>query len=310
MSRFIYIRVALAVFTIGVLAAPASAQTPAVIDPRIVEFDPSPDHSATGSNGLPVLTRYDLELYLLGGTQPVQVANLGKPTPQTDGKIRVDFSTLLNPWPAAGTVYEARVAAVGPNGVGRSNESNTFMFSSLCSSAITPTSVSLAGAASTGTVAVSGVTGCAWSASSSASWITITGGASGSGNGTVSYSVTTNASTTSRSGSLSIAGHTFSVTQAGGCTFSISPGATTVSAAAATGTVAVTGMTGCAWTATSSASWITITGGASGSGNGSVGYSIAANTTTSARTGTVTIAGRTFTVTQEAASCTFTLSSV
>src|SRR5688572_27776799 len=158
MSRFIYIRVALAVFTIGVLAAPASAQTPAVIDPRIVEFDPSPDHSATGSNGLPVLTRYDLELYLLGGTQPVQVANLGKPAPQADGKIRVDFTTLLNPWPAAGTTYEARVAAVGPSGTTRSTESNTFAFSSPCSSSISPTSVSVGATASTGTVAVNGVT--------------------------------------------------------------------------------------------------------------------------------------------------------
>ena len=60
----------------------------------------------------------------------------------------------------------------------------------------------------------------------------------------------------------------------------------------------VTAGTGCAWTAASSASWITVTSGASGSGNGSVGYSIAANTTISSRAGIVTIAGQAFTVTQ------------
>ena len=44
--------------------------------------------------------------------------------------------------------------------------------------------------------------------------------------------------------------------------------------------------------------WITITGGASGTGNGTVGYSVASNTTATSRIGTITIAGQTFTVTQ------------
>ena len=48
----------------------------------------------------------------------------------------------------------------------------------------------------------------------------------------------------------------------------------------------------------SNASFITITSGSSGSGNGTVNYSVAANTGTTSRTGTMTIAGRTFTVTQ------------
>lgn len=55
---------------------------------------------------------------------------------------------------------------------------------------------------------------------------------------------------------------------------------------------------GCAWTAASNASFITVTGGASGSGNGTVSYSVAANTGTASRNGTLTIAGQTFTVTQ------------
>jgi hypothetical protein len=63
--------------------------------------------------------------------------------------------------------------------------------------------------------------------------------------------------------------------------------------------VAVTTQATCAWTAVSNATWITVTSGAAGTGNGTVGFSAAANTG-AARTGTLTIAGQTFTVTQSA----------
>ena len=85
------------------------------------------------------------------------------------------------------------------------------------------------------------------------------------------------------------------------CTNSISPTSVTVPAATSAGSVSVTAGSGCAWTAVSNDAWITVTGGASGTGNGTVNYSVAANTATSQRAGTVTIAGETFTVTQRAA---------
>lgn len=90
------------------------------------------------------------------------------------------------------------------------------------------------------------------------------------------------------------------------CTYSISPASASVAATATTGTVSVTASAGCSWTAVSNTTWITVTSGASGTGNGTVGYSVAANTGTASRTGTVTIAGQTFTVTQAAggSSCT------
>jgi hypothetical protein len=61
----------------------------------------------------------------------------------------------------------------------------------------------------------------------------------------------------------------------------------------------VTAPTGCEWTATSKATWITITLGSNGTGNGTVSYSVSANGGTSSRTGTLTIAGQTFTVAQD-----------
>src|SRR4030095_1790161 len=83
------------------------------------------------------------------------------------------------------------------------------------------------------------------------------------------------------------------------CTFVLS---TTSIAAAVTGdsqTVTVTTGNTCSWTATSNASFITIASGASGTGNGTVALTIAAHAG-SARSGTVTIAGQTVTVTQGA----------
>lgn len=84
------------------------------------------------------------------------------------------------------------------------------------------------------------------------------------------------------------------------CSYSINPTTASYAANASSGSVAVTASSGCSWTATSNASWLTITSGSSGSGSGNVGYSVAANTTSSPRTGTLTIAGRTFTVSQAA----------
>jgi hypothetical protein len=63
--------------------------------------------------------------------------------------------------------------------------------------------------------------------------------------------------------------------------------------------VAVTAGTECNWTAVSNVSWITIMGPSSGTGNGSVTYSVAQyNGKRKKRIGTATIAGSTFTVTQ------------
>jgi len=62
--------------------------------------------------------------------------------------------------------------------------------------------------------------------------------------------------------------------------------------------VNVTTPAGCAWTATSNAAFISVNSGGSGTGNGMVNYAVATNTGL-ARTGTLTIAGATFTVTQD-----------
>src|SRR5204862_92088 len=134
-------------------------------------------------------------------------------------------------------------------------------------------------------------------------------GASGSGIGTVSCSVAANPGTPSRPGTITTAGHPFPLPlPTRRSSDLISPTSSNLTTSAATtGNVAVTAGTGCSWTATSNDAWLTISAGASGSGNGTVSYSVAANTGTTSRTGTMTIAGQTFTVTQAGAPCTFSI---
>ena len=90
-------------------------------------------------------------------------------------------------------------------------------------------------------------------------------------------------------------------TTAPSCT--VSAGTITASAfgaAGGTGSVPVTAATGCTWTAASSATFVAISSGASGNGNGTVAFTVAPNTG-AARSATLTITGTTFTITQSAA---------
>lgn len=93
------------------------------------------------------------------------------------------------------------------------------------------------------------------------------------------------------------------------CSFTLSNTSAAFSAAAADGSVNVTSRSGCSWTATSSASWLTVTP-ASSAGNGSVSFHVEANSSTSPRSGTFTVEGQTFTITQQGTipACSYTLS--
>jgi hypothetical protein len=171
-----------------------------------------------------------------------------------------------------------------------------------CTYTIAPSSQSISAVGGPGTpVAVSTQTGCSWTASSNASWITVASGASGSGNGSVVFGVALNIGA-SRTGTLTIAGRTFTVTQAAvisiPCTYSISPDSQKVDEDGGSESVSVSTASGCAWTAASNASWITVTSGASGTGDGTVTFNVEKNDGKK-RTGTLTVAGRTAKVEQE-----------
>jgi hypothetical protein len=285
-------------FTISVVT-PARSEAP-VVNPTTAEFDPSANHNRTLGDGSAAVSRYDLEFYNVGASSPFEVASLGKPTPQIDGKIRGLLTSVLTSMPSPGIDYVATVAAVGPGGVGRSTPSNTFSFAVPCSYAVSPTVHSIAAAGGSASSSVSTTSGCAWTVASSAPWLTITSGGSGSASGTVTFAATTNTASTSRTGTLTIAGQTVTITQAAACSYSVSPTSATVAAAGGTVSFNVTTASGCSWSVTESAGWLTVTSANPSAGAGTATIAVAANTG-SARNATLTVAGQTVTVDQTSA---------
>jgi len=286
---------------VGIVLAGATgalAQSP-VLNPTTVEFDPSTDHSAVGGDGQPLVQRYELRMYLVGETSAQVTTDLGKPSPEGDGKIRVNFAALTAPWPPPDGTYEARVAAVGPNGAGQSDVSNqfSFAFQSACTFALSSSAAQLAAAGGSGSVGVTAGAGCGWTVSGAPAWLTLTA-TGGTGSGTVGFSAGPNATGGARSATLTIAGGSFTVSQpALSCTFALSPASIQVGSNGSSGSLTMTATAGCGWSATSSASWVVL-GGASGTGSGTIAYTVTKNTTGAVREATIAAAGQTSTISQ------------
>jgi hypothetical protein len=198
-------------------------------------------------------------------------------------------------------IYGGRLIATEENGSGSS-----------CSYPLTPTSnpnVPSGGGPYSVNVNPTPTT-CSWTAVSNVTWITVTSPTgSVTGSGQVNYTVAPNTSQSSQTGTITIAGQAFTVTEAGAsCTYSISAQTQNFTSSGGTFSFNVTAGTGCAWTAASTATWITITSpaGGNGSGNGSVGFSVAPNTGASARSGNITLANQTFTVNEDGP-CTYNI---
>jgi len=84
------------------------------------------------------------------------------------------------------------------------------------------------------------------------------------------------------------------------CTFMIDPASAAAPAAGGGGIIHVTTAEGCPWTASSHNDWLNVAP-TSGSGSGIVGYTVDANPGAALRTGSITVAGRSFAVTQSGA---------
>lgn len=277
-------------------ASVADAQP--VVDPQYVQFTPSPDHSRMW-NGAAVVSRYDLEFFLLGGLIPLEVVNIGKPAPASDGNIYVSFQPTF---PSPGVLYEARVTAIGPGGSVDSTASNAFSFTGSCTYVLSSSALSASAAGGPLSLNVLTSAGCVWTPSTASTWITVlTNGTSGAG--AVSLDVAANASASARVGYVSVAGQTVTIAQTGAqgaCTASALTTSVSASGAGLTGTLGVSAGAGCSWQASSPASWVTVSP-ASGSGAGTVSFTIAPNTSTTERSATLKVAGSSVVVNQAAA---------
>ena len=282
-------------------------------NPRVAEFDPSPDHREVLDGGHPAVLRYELEVYLLGASAPFTTVDMGKPAPDPDGKVRYNFASEVAGWPLPGGTYEARVSAVGPWGAARSDPSNPFTFATgpTCTISLSATTGPVPASGGTYAVDVSTDAGCEWAATTALPWVTLWT-AGGSGSGTAPFAVQANSSSSSRTGTIEIGGQTLTVRQDGAtlpCSYGLSSTSASVPAAGGSVSFAVTASSGCSWTAATSQSWITLAG-ASGSGGGAISLTVASNSSTATRTGTVSVQGQTFTVSQAGATlpCSFSVS--
>ena len=145
-----------------------------------------------------------------------------------------------------------------------------------------PTSQSVTAAGGAGTaIAVSATSGCSWTAASNAPWITGVTPGSGTGNVTVNFTIAANPTGTPRTGTLTVAGQTFTVNQQGAaCAYSINPTSQSVPAAGGAGTAIA--VTDDVWVLMDRRKQRSLDHGVtpgSGTGNGTVSFTIAANQT-------------------------------
>jgi hypothetical protein len=82
------------------------------------------------------------------------------------------------------------------------------------------------------------------------------------------------------------------------CSYTLNPTSQSFNAAGGSGSVTVTTLSACTWTAVSNAAWVAVTAGNAGTGTGTVKYAVETNVGPNQRTGTITIAGQSFTVIQ------------
>ena len=135
-----------------------------------------------------------------------------------------------------------------------------------------------------------------WTATSDSTWIVIKSGASGTGAGSVVYVVNANATADVRIGHINIGGNTYTITQYG-YDATISPTSATFDRYGGNGTISVTVDAGVSWSAVANNDWISVTP-ASGMSVGTVNYAVSEYPGVVSRVGSITIGGKTFTITQ------------
>jgi YD repeat-containing protein len=270
---------------------------------QILDINPTPSLTSLSPNsaiaGAPAFTLRVIGTNFVNGAT-VQWNN----TPRTTTFVSATELRAAISQSDVATAGTASITAVNPDPNNGVSNALPFTITQTCTFSISATSMSFPSGGGSSTVDVTTPTGCNWTAVSNDGFITVDSGSPGLGNGTVNYSVAVNTGP-ARMGTMTIAAHTFTVTQDSGCAFNLSSTSQNFVAAGGMNSVDVTMATGCTWTAVSNDAFITVNSGTPGSGNGTVNYSVVANTGP-ARMGTMTIAGITFTVTQDSG-CTFTL---
>jgi len=291
------------------LEAPADAVAPAGGQGAIAIIT-APECAWTAASGAPWLT--------------------GLTPSSGQGSGRVEFRVTENP---AALVRQSYVAINDQQAVVQQQ-------AAVCRFQVSPLAPTIDSAGGNVTIAVTTLAGCSWEARANVGWVAISS-TGGTGSGSIDVRVNP-IETETRSTAIVVAGQTVTLTQttspdsgSGGgtggggtggggtggagvtsCSYSIAPSTLAVGSAGATATLTVSTAPACTWTVASGAPWIT-TSPTLGSGAGAVTVTVAANSGM-ARSGFVTIAGQSATISQAAAAsapppapppgCTFSIS--
>ncbi len=153
-----------------------------------------------------------------------------------------------------------------------------------------------------GIISVESLSTCGWTAYSNVDFITINSDAIGTGTGTINFSVAPTVGG-ARVGNIIVAGQTITISQSagGGCSFAVSPSTRNFLSTGGTGSFNVSTSNDCSWSATANDSFISILFVSAGQGNGTVSFAVSANSQPVTRTGSISVGGKVFTVTQDAA---------
>jgi hypothetical protein len=174
-----------------------------------------------------------------------------------------------------------------------------------CTYSVSPMSLTNAYGATSNSITLTTAANCPWSVINTNPWLSIPL-TSGSGSAPISYFVAANGSTSPRSGYVSIASKLVFIRQNGAgstnsgtnCIITLSPYSRTHEFTSSTGTVSVSTSSNCPWSVVETNPWINIASSGSGLGNGTVIYTVTANSGGTTRSGHITIGGQTFVVTQ------------
>lgn len=158
---------------------------------------------------------------------------------------------------------------------------------------ITPTTRSVAVGGGTSAITTSG--SGTWQASASASWITVNA-ASGAAGTPVAYRVAANDGIGQRVGYVYVSGYVHTITQEGH-EAEVSPTKIAVEHQGGSGTIEVAPGGHYTWTARPNNNWLSISA-TSGTDAGTITYSVAPYNEVATRSGTLTVAGKTVTITQ------------
>jgi hypothetical protein len=228
--------------------------------------------------------------------------------------------------PGAGYTVSVQSAGAGstqitvtPGGTSKSDAAGVLkILTGAATLECTPTSTTMPAAGGPGSVTVSSLGNAPWTTASASSWLSV--GPGGAGAGSASYVATPNLASSPRTGTLLVAGRTITITQAGAqsmptagstppppgpapaCSYVVSLPSYNLSAAGGTRPITVSVASGCAWTTTSTASWLSAGSSGSGTGCGTITASVAPNTTGAQRTATLTVGGKVVTFIQSATS--------